>query len=90
METIAKHTVSVGGYYATCMNCGENYLGGATCNDCGTVFVFAASEKVGTGVIDHMKTYASAHGLELIGYSDGSCLRMGGGNVISFDTYPSM
>lgn len=90
METIAKHTVSVGGYYAKCMNCWENYLGEAACIGCNTVFVFVASEKIGTGVIDQMRDYASTHGLELIGYSDASCLAMGGGNLISLDTYPSM
>ena len=91
METIVKHTVSVSGWSASCMNCGESFAGGnAVCHGCGTVFVFAASEKVGPGVIDQMRNYANAHGLELIGYSDGGCLEMGGGSVFSFDTYPSL
>ena len=90
MEMIAKHTVSVGGSYSKCMNCGENYLGGAACKGCGTVLLFLASEKIGTGVLRQMQVYANENGLALIGYSGGSCLEMGGGKLISLDAYPLM
>ena len=90
METIARHTVSVGGSYSTCMNCGEGYLGEAACNGCETVFAFVASEKIGPGVIDQMRDFAIAHELDWIGYSNGICNEMGGGKLTSFDTYPPM
>ena len=87
MTVISKHTVSVGGFHATCMNCGANYFGESACTGCGTVFVFAASEKMGPGVIDLILEYANNHGLELIGYSGGGCVRLGGGDILNEDIY---
>ena len=87
MEMVAKHTVAVGRSYSHCMNCGANYLGTKSCEGCGNAIVFAASAMWGDGVLKAVRKYAEERGLQVIGYSDGSYVQHGGGNILNEDVY---